>query len=390
MLTVKQLNALKSKPKAYKVADFDGLFVYVSVSGTKSWRYQFRRGGKQQTKTYGKFPLLSLSDARNMHQAFRKEQALGHDGRKQVPTFAEFKREWYKHKIPTLKNIKHKQQVQSRVDRYCVDIDSYRLNEIDRKTLVDLVRKAADTGFLETAHRVAIHLNQLFDYAVDGGVIRNHFAANLGRSIPTAKNSNMACVKVSQAGKLLNDIDSIPFPVTRLALQFHTYTFARPAETRFMRWDQIIDDDFWLIPSQRLKGKKKDEVKADDDDDNSVHVVPLSKQAKQVLSELSEFTGESEWVFESPTIKGQPMSENMLLDALYGLGYKGKMTVHGFRALASTILNGADFNEDWIEKQLAHKEKNVIRAAYNRAEYLKQRIKMMQWYGDHLNKLMRG
>ncbi len=383
MLTVRQLNALKSRDKAYKVTDTDGLFVNVSVTGVLSWRYNYKIGGKQKTKTYGQYPVLTLAEARDVHAAFKKSLALGYQEKK-MPTFAEFKRTWYLHKIPKLKNVKHRQQIPSRVDRYCVALDAYRMNQITRPLLVQVVKEAAATGFLETAQRVGMHLKQLFDYAVDEGVLESHPAANLGRVIPAAKNTNMKCVKRSEAPALLQAIDGYEYPIPRIGLLFMAHTFVRHGEMRFMRWDEIVDDDFWLVPSDRLKSVKARDVKRAGADDEAVHVVPLTRHTKALLDEISVFTGDSEFVFESPTVPGQPISENTLLHALKSFGYHNRMTVHGFRSLASTILNEQGFNADAIERQLAHKDKDAIRGVYNRAEYLDERVNFMAWYGDYL------
>jgi len=218
------------------------------------------------------------------------------------------------------------------------------------------VQRIQERGTIESAHRVGAHLRQIMDYAVDLGKIESHSASGLSRVLKTPKVKHMNCIAVEEAGELFKAINNYPEPMVRLGLILAALLFVRTNELRFMRWNEIVDQNIWVIPESRMKMKKP-------------HVVPLSVYALKILDELEVHTGEYDLVFQSPKRQNHPISENTLLFALYRLGYRGQMTVHGFRALASTVLNEqSPFSHDVIERQLAHKETDLVRAAYNRAE----------------------
>lgn len=370
-LTHKIIEAAKPKAKPYKLSDAFGLYLNVSQTGVKSWRYLYKESGKHKTKTYGKYPDISLAVARQMHQDFKRDLKSGIKGTK---TFDEVKAIFIPFYLRTLKNAKHKQQVQYRLDEFVSPlIGMMPMHQINRTDLVRVVKKVQERGITETAHRVATHIRQVFDFAMDEGVISTHPANHLSRVLDSPKAKHMNCILVKDAGQLFNAINKYDEPITRVGLKLAALTFVRTNELRFMRWDEIHDDKFWVIPESRMKMKKP-------------HVVPLSETVQKLLKEIEVYTGEYEFVLTSPLRVRHPVSENTLLFALYRLGYRGLMTVHGFRALASTVLNEqSPFKHDVIERQLAHKESDAVRAAYNRAEYLDERIKLMEWWAEWVN-----
>jgi integrase len=369
LLTNKKIDGAKPTAKPYKLTDAHGLFVIVLPSGTKSWRYLYKYEGKHKTKTFGTYPQIGVAEARQLLNAFKLELAQGIS--KASVTFDEISREWIIYKMPQLKNAKHKQQVQYRLDTFVSPhIGKRAIDSLKRADFVAIVQKIQQGGIIETAHRVAIHIRQVMDYAVDIGKIESHSANNLSRVLQTPIVKHMNCVPLDQAAQLFKDIQTIEEPMNRLGLMLVALTFVRSSELRFMKWNEIKDKTFWVIPGERMKMKKP-------------HVVPLSGYALQILKEIEIHNGEYDYVFNSPVKSNKPISENCLLDALYGLGYRHKMTVHGFRALASTVLNEqSPFAHDVIERQLAHQETDAVRAAYNRAEYLDERIKLMDWWAD--------
>lgn len=378
-LTIKSIEAAKPKDKAYKLTDAHGLYLYVAKSGGKSWRTNYSRDGRQQTRTYGRWPEMSLSDARRAHQTARGPlvvQEVSQDS----PTFKSVALEWLKIKLPSLRNGKHQIQVANTLERFVYpSIGHLPINRIDRKQLVEVVRQVQEMGKkIETAHRVAGRITAVFDFAQDTGLLDVHGAAGLVRVlIPRKVKKPMACIPISETGELICAINSYEEPITRLGLKLLAYTFVRVGEITGMRWDELREDGaIWIVPERRMKS-------------GPPHVVPLSKQARAVLDELRLLTAESsELVLESPIRPGRPISENTLLFALYRLGYRGRMTAHGFRSLASTVLNEqSGFAPDVIERQLSHKESDAVRAAYNRAQYLDARRDLMQWWGDWLDSL---
>lgn len=196
---------------------------------------------------------------------------------------------------------------------------------------------------------------------------------DLKGALKTRKAKNMARIPETELPELMRKIAAYDGEFqTRLALQFMALTFVRTGEMRFAEWSEIDEAKAeWRIPAERMKMP-------------SPHIVPLSTQALEVIRQLRELNGRWKWVFPSQSNTQKPISENTVLFALYRMGYHSRMTGHGFRGLASTILNENGFEADWIERQLAHTEGNGVRAAYNHAQYLSERRRMMQWWGDYL------
>ncbi len=372
-LTVKEVAAAAARDAGYKLADGAGLYLFVTPAGAKSWRANFSVAGKQKTRTYGRWPDLSLADARKAHHAARAEKAVATP--KAAPSFESVARGWLKQKLPTLSNGKHQIQVENTLERYAFPaLGSRPMDAITRAELVAVVRAAQAGGKIETAHRVAGRIAAVFDFAQDSGVLEVHPAAGLVRVLAARKTKKpMASIPPPEAGALMRAIDDYNEPVTRLGLKLLALTFVRVGELRGMRWDELRENGaVWVVPAERMKLRLP-------------HVVPLSAQAQAVLAELRPLTGAGPLVLGSGVRPGHSLSENTFLFALYRLGYRGRMTAHGFRALASTVANEqSGFARDVIERQLAHKEADAVHAAYNRAEYLDDRRRLMQWWGDWL------
>ncbi|SEF29807.1 integrase arm-type DNA-binding domain-containing protein [Variovorax sp. NFACC27] len=370
-LTVKAVDAARPREKAYKLADAHGLYLYVSPKGAKSWRANYTEAGKQKTRTYGLYPRVSLAEARKTHLAGREEAPA----RKLAPTFETVMRDWLKAKLPTLSNGKHQIQVANTLERYALPfLGKLSIDEIPRSELVKVVRAAQAGGKIETGHRVASRISAVFDYAQDTGLIEQHGAAGLTRVLVARKTKKpMSSIPPEEAGGLMRAIDGYDDSVTRLGLLLLAHTFVRVGELRGMLWGELKEGGaVWVVPETRMKMRMP-------------HVVPLSRQAQSILAKLREMSGDGALVLDSPIHPGHPLSENTFLFALYRLGYRGRMTAHGFRALASTVLNErSGFPHDVIERQLAHKETDAVRAAYNRAEYLTQRRELMQWWSNWL------
>lgn len=372
-LTVRAVETAKPKDKPYKLADAEGLYLFISPAGGKSWRANFTRCGKQQTRTYGRWPAMTLADARKTHQ--QAKDAPDAIASTTKPTFRVVARQWLLKHLPSLSNPKHRLQVENTLERFVYKaIGDKPMDQIKRGELVSVVEEAQKGERVETAHRVAGRITAVFDYALDAGILEEaHPASNLTRVlIPRKVKTPMASIPPGEAGQLLRAIQTYPEPVTRLGLLLLAHTFVRVGELRYMARGEFREDgNVWVVPEERMKLRLP-------------HVVPMTMQSKAIVAQLMEMSG-SDLVIESPAQPGHPVSENTLLFALYRLGYKGRMTAHGFRALASTVLNEqSGFPHDVIERQLAHKETDQVRAAYNRAEYLDQRRKLMSWWSDWL------
>lgn len=379
-LTVKAVEAAKPQERPYKLADGAGLYLYVAPTGLRSWRANFSHAGRQRTRTYGRYPEMTLAQARAAHLQVKSASTGKADATpaaKVAPTFKAVAEQWLSIKLPSLSNGKHQGQVAGTLERFAYPaIGSQPIDQIRRTMLVEVVQAAQKGGRVETAHRVAGRITAVFDYAQDVGYIESHGAAGLVRVLqPRKVKKPMASIAPGEASGLLAAIDSYDEPVTRLGLRLLALTFVRVGEMRGMRWGELREDGVvWVVPEDRMKA-------------GLPHVVPLSRQAREVLEQLRMFTGDRDLVLDSPLRPGHPLSENTFLFALYRLGYRGRMTAHGFRALASTVLNEqSGFAHDVIERQLAHRETDAVRAAYNRAQYLDQRRDLMQWWADWLDR----
>jgi integrase len=329
------------------------------------WRAHIYVKGKRESKT-----------CRTKREAERwaadRERELEAGG--SAKTFGEAAERWLAWKLPQLTNAENQRTVEQSVRDYVLPALRHRkLSEIKRRELVAVVQAVADQGLIETSHRVGQRIRAIFDHAVDQGDIESHPAAGLARVLPPAKKEHMPAVKPAEVPALMAAINTYPEPVTRLGLQLLAHTFVRTSELIGARWEEFDRNDVWLIPAERMKQPVP-------------HVVPITPQVRAILDQLRPMTDESPFVLASRVNREAPICNNTLLFALYRLGYKGRMTGHGFRSVASTILNESGlWQPDAIERQLAHKEKDEIRQAYHRAEYFEQRRRMMGWWSDYLD-----
>lgn len=299
--------------------------------------------------------------------------------------FGEVAERWLRLKLPTLDSVVNQRTVEQSVRDYILPaLAPRRLEEITRADLVELVELVAQKGIVETAHRVGQRLRQIFDYAVDSGQWKDPHVAtsSLSRVLPKRRRRKMAAVRIAEVPALMQAIDSYPEPITRTGLLLLAHTFTRTNELIRARWEEMRDPQTWVIEAHRMKGKEEE---------RKLHVVPLSRQTQALLIQARQFGKEvtggigSNYFLASTVNALCGISSNTLLFALYRLGYRGKMTGHGFRAIASSVLNESGlWNPDAIERQLHHDETDDVRASYNRAEYLDERRRMMQWYSDYL------
>jgi integrase len=378
-LTNKTIDAAKATEKAYKLADFDGLYLYVAPTGLKSWRYNYQEAGKQKTHTYGRYPLLGIADARKAHHEF-KYLTKSEANKKRFKDIAE---NWMCLHLPKLRNTKHQKQIASTLNQFAYPvIGDMGISEIKRKDLVSVVQRVADRGTVETAHRVASRIKQVFDFAVDLGEVEHNPAVGLSRILPVVQTEHMAALSWNEMPELLKKIQAYDEFVIRSGLLLLAHTFVRTRELIHARWDEVdFHNRVWIIPHERMKRSRVGKP-------SPPHVVPLSEPVMELLERLADLTLSSGYVLESPARKGKPLSENGLLFALYRLGYRGRMTGHGFRAVASSRLNESNlWSANAIERQLAHKESDAVRAAYNRADHFDERVKMMAWWSEELCRL---
>jgi len=382
----------KAKDKPVKLHDTAGLYLLVNQAG-KYWRLDYRHSGKRKTLALGVYPVVGLRDARERRDEARRLLSAGVDPAahrkaqksariKAGETFEVIAREWHAKFSPGW-STSHSERIR---DRFEADVFPWiggrPISEITAPELLSVLRRIEARGALETARRVKQFCGLAFRYAISTGRRTDPDPSlSLKGAIPSPKPRHFASItEPKRVGELMRAIEAYQGSfVTRCALRLAPLLFVRPGELRQAEWSEIdLDAAEWKIPPDKMKMKR-------------LHVVPLSAQALAILEDLRNVTGCGRYVFPSERSDARPMSENTLLACLRRMGYgKDEMTPHGFRHMASTLLNEQGWNRDAIERQLAHDEKNAVRRAYNHAEHLPERRRMMQAWADYLDGLRHG
>jgi len=390
-LTDSAIRNAKPGEKSRKMTDEKGLYLLVTVKGGKWWRWDYRHGGKRKTLSMGIYPDVGLKEAREARNEARKLVAKGVDPSEQrkaskateegADSFEAITREWFQKFSPNWASG-HSKKVISRFEKDLFPYLGKRpINEINAPELLSVLRRIEMRGAIETAHRAKQTTGQVFRYAVATGRAERDPTGDLKGAIPPAKKSRHAAITDPvKVGELLRAIDAYGgSPVVRAALQLSALLFVRPGELRQAEWKEIdLKAGQWVIPAEKMKM-------------GLAHIVPLSLQVIDILKELHQLTGKGCYVFPGARSASRPLSDNGPRTALRAIGYSNSdMTPHGFRAMASTLLNEQGWRADVIERQLAHSEHNKVRAAYHRAEYLEERRQMMEFWSDYLEGLKAG
>ena len=384
-LTDAAVRAAKPREKAYKLADSQGMYLHVAPSGAKYWRLKYRVDGKERVHALGVYPTVSLLAARKARDAIKDQLRAGLDpshekrrvkietGLRRTNSFEAIAREWYDAKCQTWKTSYADNVIALLEKELFPALGARPIAEITAPELLAVLRKIEARGAFEMSKKSMQLAGQVFRFGVATGRCERDPTPDLKGALKTRKVKHMARVTEAELPELMQKIEAYDGEFqTRLALQFLALTFVRTGELRHAEWTEIDETKAeWRIPAAKMKMP-------------SPHIVPLSTQALDVIRQLRELNGRWKWVFPSQSNTQKPISENTVLFALYRMGYHSRMTGHGFRGLASTILNENGFESDWIERQLAHTERNDVRAAYNHAQYLSERRRMMQWWGDYL------
>jgi integrase len=385
-------NATSNGAGVRKLHDGDGLYLWVYLDGRKYWRMRYWQIDKEKSLSVGVYPKISLSDARKKRDELRKQLQADLDPsaerkatnlRKKLANVNSFEAvalEWYNKQLHTWVEH-HASDVKRRLESNIFPTLGKRpIDQINALELLETIRKIEARGAYDLAHRVLQVCGQVFRYGIATGRCTRNLSTDLRGALTPHVKKHQSAVRPEELPELLRAIakyDETGDKQTRLALQLLAQTFVRTNELIGAEWTEFdLDNALWIIPAGRMKMKAE-------------HVVPLARQALAILSELKEISGGSRFVFPGRN-RDKPISNNTMLFALYRMGYKGKMTGHGFRAVASTILNETGFKPDVIERQLAHYERNEVRGAYNRAEYLPERKRMMQHWADYLGSIEVG
>jgi integrase len=391
-MTLKDVSIRNAKPKekVYKLFDGEGLYLEVVPAGGKYWRLKYRFAGKERRLALGVYPDVSLADARERRGQARKALAAGNDPgeikreakraliQKHQSTFEVVAREWHTHRLAKW-SPDHATKILKRLETHVFNrIGPRPIADITTAELLSVMRKIEEHG-AEIAHRLLQICGQVFTYAVVTQRVSINPAVSLRGALKPVVKNNHAFLKPNELPEYLKKLEGYDGAFqTKAALRFLLLTFVRTGELRGAAWSEIdFDKAEWRIPAERMKMRDP-------------HIVPLSRQAIALLKELKPVTGNWQYVFPNQHKPSGQMSENTILYALYRMGYHSRATGHGFRSTASTILNENEFPPDVIERQLAHSERDKVRAAYNHAQYLPERRKMMQWWADYLDRVARN
>jgi integrase len=387
-LTDTALRAAKPKQTPYKLFDEKGLYLLVAPTGGRAWRFKYRIQGREKLLSLGLYPEVALTKARVRRDAARSLVADGIDpsAKKkaermaQANTFEAVAREWLELQSKKLSPRTYAKKLGWFEGLLFPHIGRHPIASITAQDLLGALRRIESKGFHETAHRARSGAGNVFRYAVATGRAERDLTADLrGALAPVVTENRAAITEPARIGELMRKIHAYRGqPATEAALKLAPLLFVRPGELRGAEWKEFALDAAhpeWRLPARRMKMGEE-------------HVVPLSRQAVAILKELHPLTGGGRYVF--PSLRGghRPISENTVNVALRTLGYSGdEMCGHGFRAMASTCLNEQGFPPDVIELQLAHAERNEVRAAYNRASRIPERRKMMQKWAEYLDAL---
>ena len=394
MLTDTEIRKAKPTEKPQKISDGGGLFLLVTPQGSKLWRLAYRFSGKQKTLAFGEYPAVGLADARGKREEAKKQLANGIDPSSTkkaakaanqdaaANSFEVIAREWHGTHMAN-KSEDHAKKTLINFEKDIFPwLGKLPITSIEAPDVLSVVKRIEQRGANEIAAKAKRSIGQVFRYAIaTGRAVRNPVPDLQGAFIPTTVKHHAAITDPSQIGALLRVCEGYTGHfATRCALRLSFLVMLRPGEVRKAEWTEIdLERAEWRIPAEKMKMREE-------------HIIPLSRQAIEIFEEIKPLTSSSRFVFPSVRSHARPMSENTITGALRRLGYAGaEMTAHGFRGMASTRLNEAHlFHPDAIERQLAHGEQNSVRAAYNRAQYLPERVKMLQWWADYLDSLKAG
>ncbi|HAO9083766.1 TPA: integrase arm-type DNA-binding domain-containing protein [Escherichia coli] len=399
-LTDTKLRSAKPQEKEYTLVDGDGMFLLIHPNGSKYWRFRFRFGGKQHLMAFGVYPETSLADARQKREEARRLVAAGIDPRehkravkeeqaKEAITFESVAREW--HATNKKWSEEHSRRVlKSLEDNLFPTIGKRSIEELKTRDLLAPIKVVEATGRLEVASRLQQRTTAIMRYAVQSGLIDYNPAQEMAGAVASSNRIHRPALELKHLPELLHRIDGYSGrPLTRLAVELTLLIFIRSSELRFARWSEIdFETAMWTIPAEReaIEGVKHSQRGSKM---RTPHLVPLSRQALDILKQVHKLSGNRDFVFVGDHNPRKPMSENTVNKALRVMGYDTKVEVcgHGFRTMAcSSLIESGLWSRDAVERQMSHMERNSVRAAYiHKAEHLDERRLMLQWWADYLD-----
>ncbi|QLV88288.1 tyrosine-type recombinase/integrase [Citrobacter sp. RHBSTW-00678] len=381
MLTIKQIDAAKPKDKPYRLLDSNGLYLYVPVTGKKVWQLRYKLDGKEKVLTVGKYPLMSLQEARDKAWLAKKDVSVGVDPVKakrlsvKDNSFSSIYQEWYEHKKQVWSEVYSTELSRMFQDDILPLIGGMEINEIEPMQILEVIRRFEDRGAMERANKARRRCGEVFRYAIVTGRAKYNPAPDLADAMKGYRKKNYPFLPADQIPAFNKALAGFSGSiVSRIATQVLQYTVLRTKELRSMQWSNVdFETRTITIAEEVMKGRRP-------------HLVPMSDQVISLLEALKPVTQPiSRFVFAGRNDKTKPISENAVLLVIRQIGYEGMASGHGFRHQFSTIMNEHEWPADAIEKQLAHANSGSIRGIYNHAQYMDKRREMMQWWADWLD-----
>lgn len=388
-LTNTEVSHAKPKDKVYKLSDGKGLQLRVRPNGNKSWLLDYIKPytKKRTSIGLGAYPEVSLADARKLRDKAREQLAKDIDPKEHkdnhkrqmqeqyASTFKHVALSWFELKKAEVKPDTAKDLLRSLELHIFPSLGSYPISKVTAPIAIDILKPIAAKGTLETVKRLIQRLNEVMTFAVNTGLIHANPLSGIKAAFQRPVKQNMPTLRPEELPQFLEALQYASIKlVTRCLIEWQLHTMVRPSEAAGARWSEIdTKNNFWVIPAERMKKERE-------------HVVPLTNEAIAILNRVYPISGHREFIFPADRDPQKHANEQTANAAIKRMGYKGKLVAHGLRALASTTLNNHGFDPDVIESALAHVDKNEVRRAYNRADYLERRRELMCWWSEHIKK----
>ncbi|HFC9446853.1 TPA: integrase domain-containing protein [Vibrio cholerae] len=392
-LTDKDIKSAKPKDKEYNLFDGDGLRLRIKPNGSKQWIFNYYKPitGKRANLSLGRYPDLSLANARKNAMAARELLAQGIDPQEERKRQELVHKEIYEHTFAKVSEDWFNLKKHEVTPDYAVDIwrslelhvfpqiANTPVKDIDAPLVIDLLRPIEAKGSLETVKRLSQRLNEIMNYAANCGLVKANPLTGIRAAFKKPKKENMAALAPTELPELLGAIAHASIKrTTRCLIEWQLHTMTRPAEASGARWNEIDwDEKIWTIPAERMKKRRG-------------HRIPLTEQMLAILEVIKPISGHRDFIFPSDRDPKKPCNSQTANMALKRMGFAGRLVSHGLRSLASTTLNEQGFDRDLIEASLAHVDDNQVRSAYNRTDYLERRRPMMSWWSEHIEEAAKG
>lgn len=392
-LTDTEVKAARAKSKEYNLADGSGLMLRVKTTGTKNWifNYQHPISKKRNNLGFGVYPDVTLARAREKRAHARELLDRGIDPKKYKEdsltaaqgqyafTFGALTEIWYKLKLSKVKKATADKHLEILSKHLLPKLKNTPIHEIKPEKVIELLRPIESKGSLETVKRLCRTVNEVMVLAINSGKLESNRLEHIAKSFIAPTPKKMATIKGERLPELMQRLaDGNLMIITRCLVEWQLHTMTRPSETAMARWDEIdLENKVWVIPAERMKKNKE-------------HIVPLTEQTLGLLEKLQSLKGYSDYLFPSHRGRNKHANVQTANMALKRIGFKGELVSHGLRSLASTILNEQRFDAELIEVCLAHVDKNTVRQAYNRSDYLERRKVIMQWWSEHIENAAMG